>query len=168
MTAEQASLFDADEAARRRDAAIDQVDAGADPEWKDIALEFVYKLCLDKFEFVAEETWERGLDKPREPRALGPVMKRAVALGYCMPTDRFTASRAVTQHKNQIRIYESRLSNMKLPFRKKEILYTEIEVSKLAVAIRDLVRANPDAIVTPVRDSDGKVTGYVAESWQGR
>lgn len=104
MNATQTSMFDAIAA---RDAALERVDAAADPEWKDTALEAVYQVCRTHLVFTSEDVWNAGLAKPREPRALGPVLKRATAMGWCHPTVGFVTSSMTTRHAAPVRQYRS-------------------------------------------------------------
>lgn len=76
-----------------RDNAIAQVDANADAEWKAYALGFVAELSGRIGQFTTDDLWDAGLIKPREPRALGPVMRRAAKRGLIATTGEFKASR---------------------------------------------------------------------------
>ncbi|MFD3464838.1 hypothetical protein ACFWWM_00425 [Streptomyces sp. NPDC058682] len=80
-------------AATKRDAAIAQVDANADNAWKSYALGFIAELSAAMDEFTTDDLWDAGLIKPREPRALGPVMRRAAKRGLIATTGEFKASR---------------------------------------------------------------------------
>ncbi|MFD9368566.1 hypothetical protein ACFWA6_12775 [Streptomyces sp. NPDC060020] len=80
-------------ATAKRDAAIAQVDANADDEWKRYALGFIAELSADLAEFTTDDLWDAGLIKPREPRALGPVMRRAAKRGLIATTGQFRSSR---------------------------------------------------------------------------
>lgn len=66
--------------------AIAAADAGADPAWKEAALNIVEDLATIHDTFTTDEVWDelrvRGLDTP-EHRAMGPVMLRAARLGIC-------------------------------------------------------------------------------------
>ncbi|MFF0481086.1 hypothetical protein [Streptomyces sp. NPDC004435] len=81
------------DARTRRDAAIAQVDANADDGWKRYALGFVAELSGRMPEFTTDDLWDAGLIKPREPRALGPVMRRAAKRGLIRTTGEYRASR---------------------------------------------------------------------------
>lgn len=100
-------ILDPEEARRRRDLAIKLVDRGADPEWKAAALWTVFHLCLTRPTFTPDDVWAVGLGKPREPRALGPVMLRASREGWCRKTGRVVESQIPTQHRNIIAEWES-------------------------------------------------------------
>jgi hypothetical protein len=81
------------DARKNRDAAIAQVDAHADDEWKRYALGFIAELSGQMAEFTTDDLWDAGLIKPREPRALGPVMRRAAKRGLIATTGEFRSSR---------------------------------------------------------------------------
>jgi hypothetical protein len=81
------TLFD--DARAARDAAVTAVDAHAEPEWKELALEAVRRTCEALPEFICDDIWEVGqLPSAREDRALGAVMRRAAREGLCVRTDR--------------------------------------------------------------------------------
>lgn len=80
-------------AASARDAALAQVDAGADPRWKALALDAVRRTCEQRAEFISDDVWEVGnLPSTREDRALGPVLRQAARQGMCVKTDRVRPS----------------------------------------------------------------------------
>jgi hypothetical protein len=81
------------DAQKTRDAAIAQVDANADDEWKRYALGFVAEVSGVLDDFTTDDLWDLGLIKPREPRALGPVMRRAAKRGLIATTGEFRKSR---------------------------------------------------------------------------
>lgn len=96
-----------------RDDALNRVDEAADQDWKDRALEAVYQLCQSQPVFTSEDIWEL-IEKPREPRALGPVMLRAVKLGYCEPGG-FVNCSMVSRHAAPVRQYHSRIREAQRP-----------------------------------------------------
>lgn len=53
--------------------------------------------------FTPDDVWEMGLERPREPRALGPVMMRAARAGLIYPTGRWVKSENPAQHATPIR-----------------------------------------------------------------
>lgn len=85
------SLFES--ASQAKQEALDRVDEAADPAWKEIALEAVYRTCLVRDLFISDDVWVVGdLPRTREDRALGPVFLRAARLRYCVKTDRVRPS----------------------------------------------------------------------------
>jgi hypothetical protein len=81
-----------EQAIEQRDSAMQAVDAAADKNWKEEALATVKSLAQTQKEFSADNVWEAGLTPTTEPRALGPVLRRAVNLGYIRGTERITRS----------------------------------------------------------------------------
>ena len=65
--------------------AMDQVEANALMSWKIAAQNAIRDLAGNNKEFVADDVWgllqRRGVPAPREPRALGPMMKLAAVAG---------------------------------------------------------------------------------------
>jgi len=101
--------FAAGEAAR--DAALEQVEGAADREWKDEALEAVYKTALQMPSFIVDEVWGRladGVDT-HDLRAMGPVMKKAQSMGYIIPTERYQLTARASSHRSPRRIWESNI-----------------------------------------------------------
>ena len=101
-------LWDAKAAHKTTEAAIQQVDENADQQWKEEALEVVQKLAWCLEEFTPDHIWN-VIRKPREPSALGPVMRRAVREGWIEPTERFVKSKIPTRHCHNIRVWHSRI-----------------------------------------------------------
>jgi hypothetical protein len=97
------------EATSRRDEALARVEGGVSEEWKAQALDAVRRLCSTRPSFTADDVWEQGLVKPREARALGPVLRRAQALDVCEPTDEFVLSRQPQCHAMPRRVWRSLL-----------------------------------------------------------
>jgi hypothetical protein len=84
---------------------IRNVRRGTDPDWRARCEEVVRCVALDKPYFNSNHIWER-IEKPREPRALGPVMQWAKKQGFCeqLGTD---ISQIPTQHKGYVGSYRS-------------------------------------------------------------
>lgn len=88
---DQPSLFDV--ARNERDVAIERVDAAADEQWREDALAAVWRTACMRDEFISDDVWAVGiLERTREDRALGPVMRRAARMGWCVKTDRVRPS----------------------------------------------------------------------------
>lgn len=76
-----------------RDRALAQVDANADPDWKIDALDALIVMAGRFDEFVIADVWdETGLRRPHEARAMGPVVRKAVARGIIENTGRAAPS----------------------------------------------------------------------------
>jgi hypothetical protein len=90
-----------------RDEALDRVDAAASDEWKDQARRAVWWLANNRRDFTVDDVWERlerlGVRSPQEPRALGPVLMRAVRAGAIRDTGQMAKSRR--RHGTKITVY---------------------------------------------------------------
>ena len=98
----QPSLFDYDRAIARdrRERAIKKVEENARPEWKDIAYESLLKTAGDLNYLIVDEVWKR---MPRgysthENRAMGAVMRRALADGVISKTEQYRPSAKASSH----------------------------------------------------------------------
>ena len=93
------------EAARAaRDESIAQVDAAADAAWRVTAKTALWALIRTGAEFSTDDLWDGGLPKPREPRALGPVILAAKRKGYIVDTGRMVQSRY--RHATKITVWQ--------------------------------------------------------------
>lgn len=101
------------EARRRGNAAQEAAERAADPLWLAEAEKALLMLARSCQTVTTDEIWEeldrRGLRRPREPRALGPVMKRGASAGWIEPTDRYTPSIQPQGHGRPMRIWRSKL-----------------------------------------------------------
>jgi hypothetical protein len=99
------------DATEARDEALDHVERGADPEWLRAARVAVGVLADQGRQFSADDVWAlldgAGVDRPREPRALGPVIKAAVQSGRIVRVGWANSSRA-SRHAAPIAHYRSR------------------------------------------------------------
>lgn len=104
-------LFSWSAAQAAKDEAVQRVERHARPEWLRCALLAVYDVARYRAEFTTDAVWAlldaRDVPPPHEPRAMGPVMKRAVNLGYCAQTDRVRPSVRVVNHGRPIAVYRS-------------------------------------------------------------
>jgi hypothetical protein len=111
----QLSLFDfrPAPAPSPRDLALARVEAHADAEWKDVALECIRQVALRLSEFTSDDIADELSKHPsawtHTTRALGPQMIRAARLGYCRGTDRMRKSRREELHRQRLQVWESRL-----------------------------------------------------------
>jgi hypothetical protein len=109
MTMNDQLTFDATLSAAARDEAVQRVDQAADPEWKDYAYEAVLATAREKpGGFIVDDVWKHipaGVEQPREPRAMGAVMRRAQKAGVIVPTDQYQLSMRITAHRNPRRIW---------------------------------------------------------------
>jgi len=102
------NVFDLKEGQRQRDLALSRVEQGKEV-WIKEAKQAVWRCCQDFPEFTTDEVWATGLRKPPvgDPRALGPVMLKAQKAKAIEPTERFRATRIVSNHAGPKRIWRS-------------------------------------------------------------
>ena len=109
----QPTLLDEIAAREAANRAIEQVDRAADPAWKKAAMRSVAELAALRPEFTTDDVWESlhrsGQEMPREPRALGAVMRTAAKMGFVEASDRYAQSARVACHRRPIRIWVSRI-----------------------------------------------------------
>lgn len=107
MTAQTVINFTA--AKEARDEGMERAEAHADLAWQRKALAAVMRVCLAKPSFICDDIWEAGLERPKEPRALGAVMGQAVKKGICERTGEYRPSAQVSCHNNPRAVWRSRL-----------------------------------------------------------
>lgn len=95
-------------ATEARDKALKQVGDNANEDWLKTAYEALIQLAFEKDRITSDDLWER-VGKPREPRALGVVMKRAAKVKIIVPTDVYTNSHRAACHARPVRVWESLL-----------------------------------------------------------
>lgn len=101
-------LFDSTEAGRRnRDEALERVERAADEEWKERAWAYLNRMAKAQPEFCAEDLWLAGLDKPREPRALGPLLMHARRDGLIAPSGRYRQSASASRNSGDAKVWLS-------------------------------------------------------------
>lgn len=103
----QASLLDPPtiESSRvQRDEAMARVDAHADLDWKIEAKRALWARIRTRQPFTTDDLWDDGLRKPREPRALGPVIATAKRKGYLVDTGQMVQSRY--RHATKITVWK--------------------------------------------------------------
>lgn len=105
-----------DKALQSRDEGMDRVDANADSEWKDVALVTVYACASIHRTFTADDVWLWIPEHvyTHEPRALGPVMVRAVKEGWIRASDSFQPSKRESRHACPLRVWVSLIAKEEL------------------------------------------------------
>lgn len=89
-----------------RDEAIERVENGPSAEWVDRAYRVLMTLCLTAYEVTSDDLWfALGDDRPPEPRAMGPVFRRALIAGVIERTDRMKPSTRPDCHCRPIAIW---------------------------------------------------------------
>lgn len=105
-------VFDAVGSVIACEAAIDKVDEAASAEWKAKAFVAVARVCERYEEFTTDTVWAlldaQGTAIPREPRAMGAIMRKAVTAGLCLPTDRTSKSVRVECHRRPLQVWRSK------------------------------------------------------------
>jgi hypothetical protein len=102
--------FNPEAARAARDAAVERVEAHAEPDFMESALAAAYGVARQQAQFTTDDVWYRlGVDAPQahERRAMGPVMMRARALGYVRPTSGIEQSAMVACHGRPKRVWQS-------------------------------------------------------------
>jgi len=84
-----------------RDQALEDV-ARPVPEWMDEAEDVVLHVARALHVFTSDDVWAAGLEKPREPRALGAVMMSLSNRGLIRKTGRYVRSAQVSRHNAPI------------------------------------------------------------------
>lgn len=100
---------DADEATDR---AVALADLGADPDWRERALDVLEACALTMATFTTDALWARlDGDGPttRDRRALGPVIREAVDRGWITATGSYERTERTVAHRNPKRVWRSRL-----------------------------------------------------------
>ena len=113
---EQLGLFGAAKGDAAKEEAIERVRASADPSWMNHAWAAIVMVCHESHAgwttITSDLVWERLAEwhapKPHEPRAMGPVMRRAVKEGLLRPTSTFRPSAMPQNHRRPVRVYEVR------------------------------------------------------------
>ena len=92
-----------EDARAARDEAMERVESNADAEWRVLADQYLYRRIRTGLPFTTDDLWDDGLPKPREPRALGPVMMAAKRRGDIYDTGDMVRSRY--RHATKITVW---------------------------------------------------------------
>ena len=87
------------------DDALDRVEAAADSDWKKRARLAIRAAAFSGRAFTTDDVWEGIGDdvSTRDGRALGPLMREAVAEGLIAPTGNYRTSRREKCHQRPVR-----------------------------------------------------------------
>lgn len=90
-------------------AAIDQVEAAADPRWMHTVYQIIVQLATAGGGFTTDQVWD-VLDKskilpPTEPRAMGAVFRQACADGLIVSTGEYRPSARPICHASPKRVW---------------------------------------------------------------
>lgn len=103
----QPNLFDFDAGLRLKEQGIAQVEANANPAWKQEAHRQVLILAQAGAEFTTDDVWARleGRQETPEPRAMGAVMLKASRQGVIRMTGQFRQSKRPECHGRRIAVW---------------------------------------------------------------
>ena len=108
---EQTSFFDAPRGRLLRERAIEVVEQNADEEFRHGAIELLYSLSRSHRELTSDDLWGQlhlhGIPRPREPRAMGAIMREGVRRGWIQPTDKHILSKRPACHRRPLRVWRS-------------------------------------------------------------
>lgn len=87
------------------DDALVRVEAAADADWKKRARLAIRAVAFSGRAFTTDEVWEAIGDDvaTRDGRALGPLMREAVADGLIIPTGNYRKSKRTACHQRPVR-----------------------------------------------------------------
>jgi hypothetical protein len=91
--------------------AIEKAQRGADPSWLTTARTAVLYVAKTRPFFTTDEVWDKlrwdKVEPPREPRALGAVMRSMKAEGLITPTGDYRQSGRAEAHSNPKMLWRS-------------------------------------------------------------
>lgn len=100
-----------------KDEAIDRVEDAANEKWKSTALRAVRWRAKKGVNFTSDHIWADlvgvDLEPPKEPRAMGAIMRKAVSEGLIVATDKTIPSTKPSNHKRPVRVW-SPITKVKL------------------------------------------------------
>lgn len=87
----------------------------ADESWVTAALAAVFRVASTREHFTVDHVWleGEGLPSPREPRAMGSVMRVADKAGWISPTSDHWMSKRPACHRRPLRVWQSNLLGIK-------------------------------------------------------
>lgn len=109
---DQPSLFDAKKGEALREEAIERVESNAKKDFLICAFECVSQLAREHEWFTTDDVWALLAQFPaeyrtHEPRAMGPVMRRAVVEKLAKPADNWILSKRPACHRRPLRVWLS-------------------------------------------------------------
>jgi hypothetical protein len=103
-----------------RDAGMRRVEAGAEhdnPNWPAEAMYVVKQVAKIQETFIADDVHNMadslGLKPPRDKRAWGPIMRRAMCSGVCTKTGQYVNTERASRHAAPVPIYQSLVYSQK-------------------------------------------------------
>lgn len=92
-----------------RDEAIARVETNMDDAWRVEAEGAISDCAMQLDVFTADDVWLRIKSAPREPRALGAVMRYAHSLQIIEPTEGWRTTSRASSHARPLRVWKSLL-----------------------------------------------------------
>ena len=92
------------------DEALALVETAADVDWKQRARDAIRTVAFSGRAFTTDDVWDAIGDgvATRDGRALGPLMREAVADGLIEPTGNYIKSRRLACHQRPVREWRKR------------------------------------------------------------
>jgi hypothetical protein len=91
---------------------IARAEAGALAKWRGLAMWAMERAARQQKDFTADDIWAileiAQVPQPREPSAMGPVLREGRARGYCVSTNRTRESRRPAAHRRPLRVWQSK------------------------------------------------------------
>lgn len=95
----------------KKESAIVRALEHADAGWVTLALAAIFRVASSEELFTTDSVWleGEGLPAPREPRAMGSVMRIAEKAGWITPTRDHWLSKRPVCHRRPLRVWQSNL-----------------------------------------------------------
>jgi hypothetical protein len=91
--------------------AIARAEAGTLRRWRELAIWATERAAQLHEEFTADDIWTiletAQVAPPREPSAMGPILREGRARGYCTSTNKTRESRRPKAHRRPLRVWAS-------------------------------------------------------------
>jgi hypothetical protein len=100
------SIFNEAASEAAKEEAMARVELHAEPLWKDSAYRMAVHLARVRQTFTVDDLWS-FIDKPREPRALGPLVLRLKKEGIWIETPERVKSKIPAHHQYPVTVYRS-------------------------------------------------------------
>ena len=90
-----------------RDEAMDRAERAAADGWNADA-RALFRAVAERLEYLTtDDVWEAGLEPPREPRALGSIVRAMTKAGVIEPTAHHITCRRPSRHSGTVRVHRS-------------------------------------------------------------
>lgn len=91
----------------RRDKGMLLVKESAGPEWVDEAEKVIHKLSTELSTFTSDDIWAAGLSRPKNSKALGPVLTSVARAGVIEATGDFRQTTQASRNGAPVRVWRS-------------------------------------------------------------